>query len=690
MDWEMDSRDEENRMNLAKFILKTSAYEALFFDDEVADTFDVMKTNYKISHLMFPIVTKAIKSGSRSERAYLDYSDYDFIYEIGPFIVNDIRDKQTDQLRLNNLWYKETNHAGFYTVCDDYDGYLTPVGLQTKVKHQTDITKGFSSNEEPKATMANKGYGENQNYLRLDDKEDKVIGLRCKGWPKEIWETFNARKRPHLKKIMKKLKDCAIYLIPKAHPDSQDPWVEWRMSFSMVEKEIMRSLPHVYRKVFLICKEIIQWKVISYNFKTVFLWQYEEWTAEGIKYEANYEDIFEMVQCLLTRLYDAYQRRVLPQYFNPSINLFDQQISMKDEPLLLREQKYSKFDENDMVNVLKKYTETSHLLNEILGGVEEYSILEPTLPFKPLLKGMVEDPIKKRELDQDRNPSCYNIRSLCSKIVNPQTVEHWQSYLEEIMVELYITFLFFLNKAMITRKGPTIRQIRGTSYVLYHISVTGKDYLEQVGRTNSEVHSASSLFKGTIQSSMDYLKDYFDSLIECLCSVHKWFEEARKNQQPLMYFPHFLDQSYWMKQQNARINKDLIARNSENVENWLTGVLDEEWYEKCNETEEMNILVGSETTKETTPNPTIQFQHCDSETFHKIIGQQLFYTNDQDFKNLVEGLNKKWRLNLPERLEQEKDIQKQIESYPKMPFRPEPEQFKNFLTFSFTSNVSDV
>ena len=140
---ETDFTDEKakKQMNLAKFILKTSAYEALLFEDEIADTFDVVKTKSPISHLMFPIVTKAIKSGSRSERAYISWSDYDFIYEIGPLLVDDYREKPITNVRTNTLWYKETNHVGFYTVCDGDERYLTPVGLQNKVAYQTKDVK---------------------------------------------------------------------------------------------------------------------------------------------------------------------------------------------------------------------------------------------------------------------------------------------------------------------------------------------------------------------------------------------------------------------------------------------------------------------------------------------------------------------------------------------------------------------
>ena len=87
------------------------------------------------------MVTKAIKTGSRSEKVYHNGSDYDFIYEIGPLLIDDYLEQVTLNVRPETLWYKKTNHAGFYTVCDGYGNFLTPVGLQTKVAHQTNTTK---------------------------------------------------------------------------------------------------------------------------------------------------------------------------------------------------------------------------------------------------------------------------------------------------------------------------------------------------------------------------------------------------------------------------------------------------------------------------------------------------------------------------------------------------------------------
>ena len=41
-------------------------------------------------------------------------------------------------------------------------------------------------------------------------REDKVIGLRCREWPKEIWKAFSDRKLLHLNCIIGKLKGLLI------------------------------------------------------------------------------------------------------------------------------------------------------------------------------------------------------------------------------------------------------------------------------------------------------------------------------------------------------------------------------------------------------------------------------------------------------------------------------------------------
>ena len=43
--------------------------------------------------------------------------------------------------------------------------------------------------------------------------------------------------------------DPTLYLVSKAYQESEDSWVEWRLSFPMPEIKIIPTLPYIYRKV---------------------------------------------------------------------------------------------------------------------------------------------------------------------------------------------------------------------------------------------------------------------------------------------------------------------------------------------------------------------------------------------------------------------------------------------------------
>ncbi|XP_066926961.1 uncharacterized protein [Clytia hemisphaerica] len=699
---EVENSNEEKRKNLAKLILETSVYEAL------PDIFDVVKTKSPISHLMFPIVTKAIKTGSRSENMYLRLSDHDFIYEIGPLIVNDHSEKPTENVRTDTLWYKETNHVGFFSVCDGDGRYLTPVGLQTKVAHQTNITKYFSMNEEPKAALE-----KDTNHLaanHLLHREDKVIGLRCKGWPTEMWKAFSGRKLPHLKDIMDKLKDSAIYLVSKAHPDSAYPWIEWRMSFSMVEKEIMRNLPHLYRKVFLIFKEIVHQDVISYKLKTVFLWQYEQWEKSG-EGSFDVEHILEMVQCLLKCLYKAYKERHLKNYFIPNVNLFEQQ-DITEEPLFKNNSsRLLQPARKTLLKHLEKYLEESFLLNVILG--EENDVESETwkkFPFKAIIFNQrhhsysISDPLNLIDKLRRVNdlPSFYNLNTLCSEIVKIDVAEDWQTSVEDLMIELYITLLFLLNEIVesIIRRGDRNQpddNKKHLLYVLYYIDIIGAKYLEQA-QANSNGGGGKSFSKGTVQERVNYVKNYWDSLFQFLRLADGVFGKHGVRpvaNHPAIHQPVTLpyanpyanrqpafDQSPWMREQNSmKIDENIFKKNSECKEKWLIGRLDEEFYEKSCTTEN-DVLEGSVDFVE---DKSCQFENlvvC--KTLQEQLCESKFYQNDQSFEHIVSKLNKRWRTDLLDRLNQEKDIEQKLkeERFQKNRYF-DGFQPKNFLTENF-------
>ena len=134
-----------------------------------------------------------------------------------------------------------------------------------------------------------------------------------------------------------------MYLIPKAHCNSENPWLEWRLSFSIVEKTIFESVKYIFRKVYLLCKSLTtiwnrEYHFPSYVLKTVFLWTYEDWKKS--KQEFTEDDILNMMLQLFQNLYKYCKDGVVPMYFIPEVNLLDQYSEKFDEAFITRIQAF--------------------------------------------------------------------------------------------------------------------------------------------------------------------------------------------------------------------------------------------------------------------------------------------------------------------------------------------------------------
>ncbi|XP_066919873.1 cyclic GMP-AMP synthase-like receptor 2 [Clytia hemisphaerica] len=293
------------------------------------------------SHVHFPTVIKTYKSGSVSEKLDLEDSDLDYIYEIGPAIVRDKSNNTLDSVE-NTFYHLKTLNDGFYRI-EDRDGkFVYPVCLQRALYHTLNINENerdsdfyFNNIGKEKARLRE----QDAKKFSVDEKpeapsasissatKDKVIALRLEKWPMNIKKDFLDRKTN-----FKEFSEIPLFLIPKSHPESQNPMVEWRLSFSLVEKEILLNLPLSWRKVYLIIKsqfkesheqsfEILpdqqyyQSPLESYHIKTVLLWLYEKHT------DFDENDIIGLLKLVVDRLLEAFSEMKLPNYFIPGQNI---------------------------------------------------------------------------------------------------------------------------------------------------------------------------------------------------------------------------------------------------------------------------------------------------------------------------------------------------------------------------------
>ena len=160
------------------------------------------------------------------------------------------------------------------------------------------------------------------------------------------------------------------------------PWIEWRISFPLVEKHIYFPhicLPHVFQKVFLLCKTLTfglkkQYGWQSYTLKTTFLSMLKEWVKGGSIYKEDI--ILDMMTEVFSYMPKCYENKHLSMYFIPRINLLQQynlspetthqnQSLKKHECVEFLEQKLNQLsDEISIINIIANFYETFDEIKE--------------------------------------------------------------------------------------------------------------------------------------------------------------------------------------------------------------------------------------------------------------------------------------------------------------------------------------
>ena len=135
-----------------------------------------------------------------------------------------------------------------------------------------------------------------------------------------------------------------MFLIPKSHPESQHPLVEWRISFSLVERRILFNIPDYQRTAYLILKDRIEKKVKekksidqsykSYHLKTVLL---ELTSSKHYCTGGIHNNVYEFTKSLIERLTEAYEKKYLPNFFLQKQNLLEHEDVESIKEILINE-----------------------------------------------------------------------------------------------------------------------------------------------------------------------------------------------------------------------------------------------------------------------------------------------------------------------------------------------------------------
>ena len=155
---------------------------------------------------MFPMIVQAIKTGSRADQMYLDTSDVDYMYEVGPMVIATNTTKNIVDSGNEILFLKCTSNTGFYTICDVDGGYVYPVVMQTKLAPIIRQVKQVALLKETSPALLI----QKENSVQAD--EDSVIALKCMEWPDDIWQKLAKRNPKILQDIMPTLKGKCYWI----------------------------------------------------------------------------------------------------------------------------------------------------------------------------------------------------------------------------------------------------------------------------------------------------------------------------------------------------------------------------------------------------------------------------------------------------------------------------------------------
>jgi len=317
-----------------------------------SDFVEHIYNSFPLSQTLFPSVLRVIRTGSRAEKTYLDNADTDNIFEIGPGTVFEKTWHYCHWLctRISfngGFYWAKTSNDGYYRIEDENGGFLYPKVLQVKVGTLLLFGKSSSSiqyrgnprlnssrfskllKRERDQSVGVKDDGETKTALRHQN-EDQVLAMRLDEWPIEIWDGMESKLKwcSYLKDTLKGL---PLYFVPKSHPNSDHPKVEWRLSFSMAEKAIVSALPPIHKRAFMICKSLNEkfkdiWDaeqiepLTTFHWKTALLWIMDECDENLLKRD-DHRQVYDLVKNLVKYLLQALKIRKLTNYFVPGMNL---------------------------------------------------------------------------------------------------------------------------------------------------------------------------------------------------------------------------------------------------------------------------------------------------------------------------------------------------------------------------------
>lgn len=209
-----------------------------------------------------------------------------------------------------------------------------------------------------------------------DQHEVHCVGVLCLTFPfNRRWEEGRKRFDFPSRFLVSSISDIGCTLIPKSHPKSASPEIEWQFDFSMAEHLIFKSLTQSQLHCFFVVKLLVETMLQDFAFKTkylksVFLMACEEMPT--CVWETHFSGC---VLYVLDSLLSCLKSRFLPNYFIPENNLIDCQKEEDINTLCTIIEYIRLFPANTIQVAAEKYGYLfgSNLIKGVLSNAKEFS-----------------------------------------------------------------------------------------------------------------------------------------------------------------------------------------------------------------------------------------------------------------------------------------------------------------------------
>jgi hypothetical protein len=309
-------------------------------------------------------------------------------------------------------------------------------------------------------------------------QEDNILGA---------WKNRNRKSGWPNKEIIDKIMLLPVYVVPVGKEGSINEDLQWRISFTMAETQLIQAFNNTQSKVIvllkLIAKHILQplcSGITSYIVKTVMLWQAESIPQE----EYSEENLLSRLEDALVFLKSAVGNKSLPSYMIPQKNLLKNKITTTEQRLVLKK---LKFLQSNGLKLVDDY------LNGSLHSVDSIVDISETLCLSNLIDSW-----------HTRLSSCFTTEELANYYTKMFTYRsYWQIRLYTALF-LYGTYLLEICKQYCNSF---------TNDIPFFILETEQAANMKLKSTSKEV---------TMQNSVKYIKvDYFimSLLIYCIINI---------------------------------------------------------------------------------------------------------------------------------------------------------------------------